>query len=178
MNTIGDLNLWALGYEDPSRAKEVRAEILRFENLHGLHVLDAIVVTRQSDGSFTLEREEQCSTAAGVLGFGVLGFIIGLVVLEPLAGAAIGASLGSLVVASAKQLGIDDNFVNEVKDLIKPATSALFLLTKTTNPEAVLYRIRGLGGTVLKTNVHSELAETVQQALNEACSQNRSEKSP
>lgn len=166
MNTVGDLNLWALGYEQPSRAKEVRAEILRFESIHGLRVLDAIVVTRLPDGSFTLERDDPQTVTKGALGFGLLGFLIGLVVLEPLAGAAIGATLGGLGSASAKQLGIDEGFLDEVKALIKPGTSALFLLTTTNNPDAVLHHIRGLGGSVLKTNVNAELARQVQESLN------------
>lgn len=165
MKSIGDLNLWAIGYDDPKRAQEVRAELLRVEDLHGLHVHDAIVVTRLQDGSFTLQRDEPPSTSKGVLGFGVLGFIIGMVVLEPLAGAAIGTALGSLIVTSANQLGVGDDFLNEVKQLMKPGTSALFALTTTTNVEAVAHRIRGLGGTVLKTNVDPELAELVQKSL-------------
>jgi uncharacterized membrane protein len=165
MHRIGDLNLWALGYDDPTRAKEVRAEILRFENIHGLHVIDAIAVTRLQDGSFTLQRDDAPTTTTGILGFGFLGLLIGLVVLEPLAGAAIAATLGGFSVVSAGRIGIDDGFLNEVKELIKPGTSALFLLTKTDNPEGVLYHIRGLGGTVLKTNVHADLAQQVQEAL-------------
>jgi uncharacterized membrane protein len=165
MHSVGDHNLWALGYEDPARAKQVRDEILRFESIYGLRVLDAIVVTRLQDGSFTLERDEPSRVSTGVLGFGSLGLLIGLVVLEPLTGAAIGAALGGFAGVSAKQLGIDDGFLNEVKELIKPGTSALFLLTKTDNPDAVLHHIRGLGGTVLKTNVNLELARQVQESL-------------
>jgi uncharacterized membrane protein len=165
MNRVGDFNLWALGYDDPTRAKAVRAEILRFENIHGLHVIDAIAVTRLQDGSFTLERDDAPQMTTGVLGFGFLGFLIGLVVLEPLAGVAIAVTLGGLSAVSARQIGIDDEFLNEVKELIKPGASALFLLTTTDNPEGVLHQIRGLGGTVLKTNVNAELAQQVQEAL-------------
>lgn len=165
MNRVGDLNLWALGYDDPARAREVRAEILRVESLYGLHVNDAIIVTRLPNASFTLERDAQPSVATGMAGFGFLGFVIGLVVLQPLAGAAVGAALGGVAVGTARQLGIDDAFLHEVKEFMKPGTSALFLLTKTDNPEAVMYRIKGLGGTVLKTNVHAELAQQVQDAL-------------
>jgi uncharacterized membrane protein len=165
MPTAGDLNLWAVGYDDPARAKAVRAEIMRLEHLYGLHVHDAIVVTRLQNGSFALERDGQPATTAGVLSFGFLGFLIGLVVLEPLAGAALGAALGGLTATSAKQLGIDDGFLDEVKQLIKPDTSALFLLTKTDNPDAVARHISGLGGTILKTTVSPDLAKRVQDSL-------------
>jgi uncharacterized membrane protein len=165
MNRVGDLNLWAIGYDDLGRAKEVRTEILRSESLYGLHVNEVIVVTRLHNGSFTLERDDLPSVTTGVLSFGVLGFLIGLVVIQPLAGAALGATLGGVAVGTARQFGIDDTFLNEVKELMKPGTSALFMLSKTDNPEAVLRDIRGLGGTVLKTNVNIELAKQVQEAL-------------
>lgn len=166
MHGVGDLNLWALGYDDPDQAREVRTRILRFEDLYGLHVNDAIVVTRLRDGSFTLARDEQPTAGTGAAGFGLLGLVIGAVVLQPLAGAAIGAAVGGLTVGAMKGLGIDDAFRREVQDLMRPGTSALFLLTRTDNPEAVVRHITGLGGTVLKTNVNAGLAQQVQEALN------------
>ena len=150
----------------PREPRRSRAKIAQFEHLYGLHVHDAIVVMRLEDGSFTLERDGQPEASGSVLSFGFLGLIIGLVVLEPLAGAAIGAALGGLAATSAKQLGVDDNFLNDVKKLMKPGTSALFLLTRTDNPDAVERHISGLGGTVLQTNVNPDLAKRVQESLN------------
>lgn len=165
MNAVGDLNLWALGYEDVARAKEVRAALRDVENLYGLHVLDAVAVRRLPDGSFALERDESPSVSSGVLKSGLLGVLLGLVVLEPLGAAAVAVALGGLLFGSAKQLGIDEGFVRDVEDLMKPGSSALFLLTRTDNPDAVSRDIRGLGGVVLKTNVNADLARRVQESL-------------
>ena len=99
------------------------------------------------------------------LGMGLVGFLVGLVVLQPVAGAAVGSALGGLAGVTAKQVGMDDAFVDKVRELIKPGTSALFLLSTTKNPDAVLHHIRGLGGIVLKTNVNAELAQQVQETL-------------
>jgi uncharacterized membrane protein len=165
MNQVGDSNFWALGYEDLTGAKAARSAIARVESLYGLHVLDTIVVTRPQDGSFTLEREASPTISGGAIGLGLLGLTMGLVVLQPIAGAALGAAVGGMIVAAARQAGIGDEFVNEVKDLVQPGKSALFLLTRTDNPDAVRLRIRGLGGKVLHTNVNPDLARDVQQAL-------------
>src|SRR5438132_10412995 len=94
MRSVGDINLWAIGYDEPTRATEVRDELLRVENIHGLRVLDSIVFTRTQDGSYSLDRKETPSVASGIVGYGVLGGLIGLVVLQPLAGAAIAATVG------------------------------------------------------------------------------------
>jgi uncharacterized membrane protein len=165
MNAVGDLNLWAIGYDDPARAAAVRAELLDREHRHGVHVFDAVVATRLPDGTFELRRDEPLTVAAGAAGYGALGFLVGLVVLQPVAAAALAAVVGGATAWSARQVGVDDGFVAGVKDLIRPGTSALFLLTRSADVDAVRYDIQGLGGTVLKTNVSAELARQAQESL-------------
>src|SRR5262249_29696893 len=53
----------------------------------------------------------------------------------------------------------------EVEALMKPGTSALFVLDQEGDMESILQGIRGLGGTVLKTNVDVERARLVQTTL-------------
>ena len=48
---------------------------------------------------------------------------------------------------------------------MKPGTSALFVLDKEGDMEMILHAIRGLGGTLLKTNVDLERAKLVQSTL-------------
>jgi len=64
----------------------------------------------------------------GALGPGFWGLLFGLVFFVPLLGAAIGAATGALAGALA-DVGIDDHFINRVRDEVTPGTSALFLLT-------------------------------------------------
>jgi uncharacterized membrane protein len=52
-----------------------------------------------------------------------------------------------------------------VEDLIKPETSVLFVLDDGGDMDAILHAIRGLGGTVLKTNVDLERAKLIQSTL-------------
>jgi uncharacterized membrane protein len=53
----------------------------------------------------------------------------------------------------------------EVEGLIKPGTSVLFVLDEVGNMDSILRGIRGLGGTVLKTNVDIERAKLIQSTL-------------
>ena len=48
---------------------------------------------------------------------------------------------------------------------MNPGTSALFILDEELDMEVILHQIRGLGGTVLKTNVDLERARLIQSAL-------------
>jgi len=52
--------------------------------------------------------------------------------------------------------------------MMKPGTSALFVLDDDGDMEVILHAIRGLGGTVLKTNVDLERAKLIQSTLQES----------
>ena len=62
------------------------------------------------------------------LGSGFWHLLFGLIFFVPLLGAAIGASTGALA-GSLAGVGIDDGFINKVRDGVVPGTSALFVLT-------------------------------------------------
>ncbi len=86
-------HLWAIGYADVDRASQVKEEIIRLGwNEPYLFLSDVAVVVRHADGSFTLNREP-FPTGANILGSTTVGFIVGLVLGVPLAGAAMGALL-------------------------------------------------------------------------------------
>ncbi|MDF1604544.1 DUF1269 domain-containing protein [Nocardioides sp. YIM 152315] len=80
---------------------------------------------------------------AGALGDGFWSLLFGLTFFLPLLGAAVGASTGSAA-GSLADVGIDDHFLNRVRDHVTPGSSALFVL----GPDAAVDQVRGaLGGT-------------------------------
>jgi len=164
-------HLWAIGYDDMGRANQVRDEITKLGWCeHYLTLEDVAVVVRHPDGSFTLEREP-FPTASNILGCTAVGFLAGLVLGAPLIGATVGAMVGGAGSAASAAVGIRDDFVEEVKSLMKPGTSALFVLDCEGEMDVILHAIRGLGGTVLKTNVDLERAQLIQSTLAAASDQ-------
>jgi uncharacterized membrane protein len=158
-------HLWAIGYVDVDRASQVKEEIIRLAwNEPYLFLSDVAVVVRHADGSFTLNREP-FPTGANILGSTTVGFIVGLVLGVPLAGAAMGALLGGAATGVKAAVGIADDFVREVEAMMAPGTSVLFVLDHQGDMEVILHNIRGLGGTVLKTNVDVERAKLIQATL-------------
>jgi uncharacterized membrane protein len=122
------------------------------------------VAVRYPDGSFTLNGEpfpEVTKIHGGTIAHFLAGLSLGA---PPLTGAAVGAMFDRLGSATM-EVGISDDFVREVEDLIKPETSVLFVLDDGGNMDAILHAIRGLGGTVLKTNVDLERAKLIQSTL-------------
>ena len=158
-------NLWAVGFDDPRRATQVREEITRLAcEKHDLILRDVAVAVRYPDGSFTLNGEPfplATSLFSGTAG----SFLAGLALsVPPLSGEAVDFVLASVGCAAA-EVGISEDFVRKVGALIKPATSILFVLDDGGNMNAILHAIRGLGGTVLKTNVDLERAKLIQSTL-------------
>src|SRR5439155_25236925 len=104
----------------------------------------------------------QCPGAWSIVGWSAVGFFAVLVLGVPLVGAAVGAAVGGAgttrVLISA---GIGGDFVKEVQALMKPGTSAVFVLDSEGDMDVILHGIRGMGGTVLKTNVDVERARLI-----------------
>ena len=160
-------HLWAIGYDDMGRAGQVRDEIISLGwDKHYLLLNDVAVVVRHPDGSFTLD-QKPFPAVSNVLGCSVVGFLAGLVLGAPMTGATIGAMVGGAgtAVAVSSSVGISEDFVREVKGLMKPGTSAIFVLDDAGDMDVILHAIRGLGGTVLKTNVDLERAKLIQSTL-------------
>jgi uncharacterized membrane protein len=168
MNT--EMHLWAVGYEDVARASQVRDEIVRLawgDGQAGKYIVlvDVAVVVRQADGAFVLDHRP-IAGVANIVGCSAAGFLAGLVLGTPLTGAAVGAVLGGVGSAvSASTLGIGHDFIQDVKRLMKPGTSCVFVVDEQGDMEIILRTIQGLGGTVLKTNVNPEHAALIQSTL-------------
>ncbi|HTU17534.1 MAG TPA: DUF1269 domain-containing protein [Gemmataceae bacterium] len=161
---IKGAHLWAVGFDDMKRADQVRAEVRWLGEKHCLELLDSAVVVRYHDGSVTLNGE---SFVAPIHFSGHLfaGFLAGLMLaVPPLSAAAVGA-VAQEAGDAVGETGIDMDFVNEVQALLKPGTSALFILDRVGNDTALLQGIRGFGGTVLKTNVDPERTRLIQATM-------------
>jgi uncharacterized membrane protein len=169
-------HLWAVGFDDLSRADQVRGEIIRLGDKHCLIVCNTAVAVRYPDGSATLDGEAFV-TATNPPKHGLARFLAGLALgVPPLTGAAAGTFLRASDFAPT-EVGISEHFISEVARLMKPGTSALFVLDQACNMDEILQGIRGLGGTVLRTNVDVERAKLIQSTLSDAAVTNAQEES-
>jgi uncharacterized membrane protein len=170
-------HLWAIGYDDMEKADRVREEITQLgwgAGTAGKYLLlkDIAVVVRHPDGSFTFDHRP-FPGLANVLACTGVGFLAGLALGAALTGAAIGALAGGAGTAVATHEVISEAFMRETETMIKPGSSALFVLDQEGDMEVILHKIRGLGGTVLKTNVDLERAKLIQSTLAAALSDDK-----
>ena len=92
------------------------------------------------------------------------GFLFGLLFFIPVFGLAIGAGLGALMGKFAKT-SIDKQFQEQVRGMVQPGTSALFLMLEKVTPDKAVEAMSKYGGTVLKTSLSKEDEKELQDAL-------------
>jgi uncharacterized membrane protein len=139
--------------------------VIRLRDKHLLLLLDVAVAVRHPDGSFTSDGEPS-PVVTNILGCSGVGFLAGLILgAPPLTSAAVGALLGGMGTAATAAVGISDDFIREGQALMKPGSSALFILDSGGDMDVILHAIRGLGSTILKTNVDLERARLIQSTL-------------
>ncbi|MEW1863354.1 DUF1269 domain-containing protein [Streptomyces sp. NPDC088194] len=80
--------------------------------------------------------------------FGILFLVPGLGLL---AGAAMGGLLGKL-----GKSGIDDQFRDQVQEMLKPGTSAVVVMAAKITEDKFADAMRPYGGTLLKTSLSDE----------------------
>ena len=162
---MATLTAWAFpGVGDADQAAE-RLRTLQAQQL--INVQDAAVVSWEVGKKKPKTRQLNNLAAAGALGGAFWGMLFGLLFFIPLLGAAMGAGIGALT-GSMADVGIDDGFINAVKQRVTPGTSALFLLTS----DAVLDRIKDEfpssgNAELIASNLSAEQEEKLRQVFAE-----------
>lgn len=165
--------LVVIAFDTPEGADQLltRLDELKRDSLIDLN--DAVIAVRTSHGcvrlkqSITARRETQQGLISGVL----FGTLIGLLFLDPLVGLAAGSTIGGAIGGATGALAgrladfeISDDFIRAVGRRLRPNSSALFLLVRRVNPEAVLKELAGFGGHV----IHSTLSQAQEARLGAA----------
>ena len=92
------------------------------------------------------------------------GLLFGLLFFVPFAGLALGAGFGALF-GHLGEKGIDKAFQEQVRDYLKPGTSALFMVIEQVTPDKAVAALEQYGGTVIRTSLSDEDTKKLQDAL-------------
>ena len=61
--------------------------------------------------------------------------------------------------------GIDKAFQQQVRDYLKPGTSALFMVIEQATPDKAIAALQQYGGTVIRTSLSDEDTKKLQEAI-------------
>ena len=90
--------------------------------------------------------------------------LIGMIFLNPLLGAAMGAGAGALS-GKLRDIGISNNFMKELGETLTPGSSALFVLIRKATPDKVLEQLKQFKGRVVQTSLTAEKESELRAAL-------------
>lgn len=154
--------LIAIGYPDEGTAAEAGAEAQRLAKDLIIQPDAIAVISRDEDGRYHVTTNHHPVGTGATWGM-FWGLLFGLLFFVPVFGLAIGAGLGALM-GKVEKTGIDKAFQQQVKDMVQPGTSALFLVVEQITPDKAIAALSRYGGTVLK----SSLSETAEKELQDA----------
>jgi uncharacterized membrane protein len=155
--------LIAVTYPDQFKAEEVRVKLWKLQREYLIELEDAVIVTKDEAGKVKLHQAVNL-TAVGALSGGFWGTLIGMIFLNPLFGASLGAAWGA-VSGALTDVGINDEFMKTLAEKFAPNTSALFVLVRAATPDKVVAEIAEYGGTVLRSSLSHEDEAKLQAAL-------------
>ena len=101
-------SLVVVAYPSLYQAEEVRLQLLKMQKEYLVDLEDAVIAVRKADGKVKLHQLYSL-TAAGAVGGGFWGLLIGLIFLNPLLGVAVGAGAGA-VSGALSDVGVNDEF--------------------------------------------------------------------
>jgi uncharacterized membrane protein len=153
-------DLIAIGYPDQATAEAAADEARRLAQDLIIQPDAIAVIARDNDGSYHVHTNHHAVGAGATWGM-FWGFLFGLLFFIPVLGLAIGAGMGALMGKFAKT-SIDKQFQEQVRDMVKPGTSALFMVLEKVKAVEAMSKY---GGTVLKTSLSKEDEQQLQEAL-------------
>jgi uncharacterized membrane protein len=152
-------DLLVITYDDPAAAKGARETIKSLQHQGQLVLEDAAVLTADANGKVHVDNEVSRDVKIGA-GLGALVGVL-LMFLFPLAGVVFGAAGGALV-GSLLDRHVDKKFVNDVKNSLKPNSSAIFLVIEQADMNALRAGLAPYHGTIVQTSLDREVADQLQ----------------
>jgi uncharacterized membrane protein len=150
--------LSVLKFEDPNGADRVLLALQGLQERQLITLEDAAVVIWPLGKKKPTTRQLH----SGGAGWGAFwGFLIGMIFFVPFLGAAVGAWSGSL-----SDVGIDDDFIKQVREKVTEGTSALFALTSgATALDKVVDELKAYDFEIISTNLPEEQEQKLREAF-------------
>jgi uncharacterized membrane protein len=157
--------LVAIGYPDQGTAEQARQTVQQLESELIIQADQVASIARDPEGKYHVHTTHGGASTGGGAAWGSFwGLLFGLLFFVPFAGLALGAGFGALF-GHLGEKGIDKAFQEQVRDQLKPGTSALFLVIEQATPDKAVAALEQYGGTVIKTSLSDEDTKKLQDAL-------------
>lgn len=150
---MATLSVWKFDTPDGAEKAEHTLEGLAKQELLTLH--DGAIVSWPEGRKKPKTRQLHSMVGLGAVSGSFWGLLFGILFFMPLLGLVIGAASGALA-GSMTDVGIDDEFIANLREKITPGTSALFIMTTDVVVDKVHEAFAGTHAELLYTNLSSD----------------------
>ena len=152
-------------YDNPDTATTVLHKVADLSKQRLIEVQDAAVVVKNENGKVKVRQTlESAVKSSRVASSGFWGLLIGLIFGGPFVLALLSMGLSSLF-GRKLDIGVDNTFIKNVGNDLKPGDSALFLLAEEITLDKVANELREFGGTLYHTSLSEDAEEQLAKAL-------------
>jgi uncharacterized membrane protein len=155
--------LLAIGYPDETTAAAAGDEARRWASELRLEPEAIAVVSRNEDGAYQVDTNHRAVPGGATRGM-FWGLLLGGLFFVPVLGMTVGPGLGARMGKVARSV-VDRQFQSQVRDLLQPGTSVLFLLADRGTPDEAMARLQRYGGTVLTSSLSEDQERELHRAL-------------
>jgi uncharacterized membrane protein len=149
-------DLIVVAFPDEATAFAAAEALVALQKQYLIEMEDVVVVTRGEDGRVQLHQSVNLTTG-GAIGGGLWGTLIGLLFMNPVAGAAVGAGAGALL-GKFRDYGINDDFLRDVGASLDRGGAAVGMLVRKLTADKVYERLEPFRekGRVIHTSLSHE----------------------
>ena len=156
--------LIAVGFKGEQAADEVLLDLEKMQQIHKISLDDAVVAIRKADGTVKIKHSNLL-----VLSDAAVGSLFGMVFGGPaglLVGGVVGAAIGETVKILA-HVGISDDYVKQVAEILEPGNSAIFFRVHKTISDNVVEELEKYNGKLLRSSLSIKDEQELMKALEE-----------
>lgn len=127
-----------------------------------IKIQDAAIVSWTQGKKKPKTRQLYDLAGLGALDGAFWGLLFGLIFWVPILGMAIGAAMGALS-GSFTDIGINDDFIKDIRSKVTQGTSALFLLTTDAVVDRVAEAVKDVDFEIVATNLPKDQEEKLRE---------------
>lgn len=156
--------LVVLGFDGRDTADGVLDNFREMQERGIIRLQDVVVAKRGQSTNVDIHQTDARRGRYAAAGAGV-GVLAGWLIGGPIGAAAVG-TIGTIV-GALRDRGIDDGFIQEVSESLKPESSAIFLLIQEADGPRVLEELKPFHAIVVHTTLTGEQERTLREGLHQ-----------
>jgi uncharacterized membrane protein len=149
--------------DEPEQAASILKYIEKKAKEAGVELEDAVVVYKTKSGDVKIKQTKDITLGKGAGRGAFWGLLIGLLFGGPLGGVLGGLGIGAIY-GRVVDHGVDDKFIKDVGDALKPSTSALLMLIPDEDYDDALAYLKTFDTKVYEAELGEEVEEAVVKA--------------